>query len=620
MERQEGPMREDECLQFGCGRFIREKREDAGLSQQKLADLIGVVKNTVYNWENERSRIRIGSSEVVDELIENLHLNAEEEYLFRKCCLRQDVPRPPQTLYVPRIPPGYVKREIEEEIAKRLRMDHVVLHGMGGIGKTSIAIAVARSHAVARRFGKVVWLDCDEVRRKREDWKEKLCEMFLPMDRHSVSVCWERLLRELDTSHERVLVVLDDVTPAMDISPVMELARRRTVSLLATTQYPDSVTFGLREASSREIAMMRVEGVSPEQGIAIVEERHPGLDVGKRHALREIGELVRWHTGTLRYVAFEEPDEWEGIREELREGNLPDKVERFVRRQIERAVGDERKAVEGLMMITRYGRFVDSFSMAAVMGGKLKSAERKLKALEKTGIVRDLGVYEKETIGGVHVWEVESLAYGVMREMDATGGWIAEKPGYRWTAFRLAPALTGIREVKRMLKVPVAFRLACVPLIVGFTFAVLPLYLLALLPVAGRRARGWIKWAERRTVALSWSVPFGAYFLDKGMGVPAVLELLQTISVAHGYVVIAGIVVVLSVPWVASILGMSVSPGLAFFLLAAVIYLLWHGFGKFSEPVWIAYRLGVDTLDLRLLRKLFGDGRPRKERATEKQE
>ena len=66
-------------------------------------------------------------------------------------------------------------------------------------------------------------------------------------------------------------------------------------------------------------------------------------------------------------------------------------------------------------------------------------------------------------------------------------------------------------------------------------------------------------------------------------------------------------------------MGMSVSSGLAFFLLVAVIYLLWHGFGKFSEPIWIAYRLGVDTLDLRLLRKLFGDGRRRKERAAEKQ-
>ncbi len=613
-------MREDECLQFECGRFIREKREDAGLSQQKLADLIGVVKNTVYNWENERSRIRIGSSEVVDELIENLHLNAEKEYLFRKCCLGQDVPRSPQTLYVPRIPPGYVKREIEEEIAKRLRMDHVVLHGMGGIGKTSIAIAVARSHAVARKFGKVVWLDCDEVRRKRKDWKEKLCETFLPMDRHSVSVCWERLLRQLDTSHERVLVVLDDVTPGMDISPVMELAGRRTVSLLATTQYPDSVTFGLREASSREIAMMRIEGVSPEQGIEIVEERHSGLDVGKRHVLREIGELVNWHTGTLRYVAFEEPDEWEGIREELREGNLPDKVERFVRRQIERAVGDERKAVEGLMMITRYGRFVDSFSMAAVMGGKLKSAERKLRILEKTGIVRDLGVYEKETIGGVHVWEVESLAYGVMREMDATGGWLVEKLGYRWTAFRLAPGLIRIREVREMLKVPPVFSLACAPLAVVFAFVVLPLWLLSKFPVVGGRPTKWVKWAERRTVSLSWSVPFSLYFFEKGIEVPSVLELIQTISVAHGYVVIAAVVVAWVVPWVFSTLGMPLDLGPDLLLAMAIMYSLWHAFSKFSEPVWIAYRLGVDTLDLRLLRKLFGDGRPREERATEKQE
>ena len=613
-------MREDECLQFECGKFIRERRKDTGLSQKELADRIGVVKNTVYNWENERSRIRVGSPELVEALIEGLELNEEEEYRFRRCCLGEDVPRPPQILYVPRIPPGYVKRGVEDEIAERLRTHHVVLHGMGGVGKTSVAIAAVRSPAVARKFGKVVWLDCDEVRRKRKDWKEKLCEMFLPMDRHSVSVCWERLLRQLDTSHERVLVVLDDVTPNMDISPVMELAGRRTVSLLVTTQYPDPVAFGLREASSCGIETKRIGGMTPEQGIEIVEKRHPRLDEEKERVFREIGDLVGWHAGALRYVAFEEPEEWEGIREELRGGELPDKVERFVRRQIERAVGDEKKAVEGLMTITRYGRFVDSFSMAAVMGGKLKPAERRLRALEKTGIVRDLGVCERETIGGIHVWEVDSLAYGVIRKMDGARGWITEKPGYRWTAFRLAPALTGIGEVKEMLKAPLAFRLACVPLIVGLTFTMLPLYLLSWLPVAGRWVREWIKWAERRTVALSWSVPFGAYFLDKGMGVPAVLELIQTISLAHGNAVVAGIAVALAVPWVFSILGVPLNPGLAFFLLAAVVYLAWHSFCKLSESVWIAYRLGVDTLDLKLLRKLFGDVRPRKERSAEKQE
>lgn len=42
---------------------VKELRKQAGLSQQKLADQLGVYRNTISNWETGYSRISLENAE-----------------------------------------------------------------------------------------------------------------------------------------------------------------------------------------------------------------------------------------------------------------------------------------------------------------------------------------------------------------------------------------------------------------------------------------------------------------------------------------------------------------------------------------------------------------------------
>lgn len=45
---------------FSLGERIHKARKDLGLSQQEFADMLGVDRKTVGNWESERVQIRYG--------------------------------------------------------------------------------------------------------------------------------------------------------------------------------------------------------------------------------------------------------------------------------------------------------------------------------------------------------------------------------------------------------------------------------------------------------------------------------------------------------------------------------------------------------------------------------
>ena len=45
---------------FSLGERIRKAREDLGLSQQTFAEMLGVDRKTISNWEGERNRPRYG--------------------------------------------------------------------------------------------------------------------------------------------------------------------------------------------------------------------------------------------------------------------------------------------------------------------------------------------------------------------------------------------------------------------------------------------------------------------------------------------------------------------------------------------------------------------------------
>lgn len=68
---------------------------------------------------------------------------------------------------LPPMPSGYVNRsELQDELSKNLSDDRhsiITLHGGGGIGKTSLALAVSHHIAQTERFGAIVWFSARDI-------------------------------------------------------------------------------------------------------------------------------------------------------------------------------------------------------------------------------------------------------------------------------------------------------------------------------------------------------------------------------------------------------------------------------------------------------------------------
>lgn len=67
------------------GTFIREARQEKGMTQKDLAERIGVTDRAVSNWENGR---RLPDYSIVDILCKSLDISINE--LFAGCKLRED--------------------------------------------------------------------------------------------------------------------------------------------------------------------------------------------------------------------------------------------------------------------------------------------------------------------------------------------------------------------------------------------------------------------------------------------------------------------------------------------------------------------------------------------------
>lgn len=65
---------------MGIGNRIKEARNNLGYTQEKLAELLGVTKGAVANYENETSHPK---EPIMYKLIETLNVDAN--YLFQDC-------------------------------------------------------------------------------------------------------------------------------------------------------------------------------------------------------------------------------------------------------------------------------------------------------------------------------------------------------------------------------------------------------------------------------------------------------------------------------------------------------------------------------------------------------
>ncbi|HET8842366.1 MAG TPA: helix-turn-helix domain-containing protein, partial [Ktedonobacteraceae bacterium] len=144
------------------GVVLKTFRKRQHLTQQQLAEVIGVHRSTLVNWE--QGNFLPGSKAMVLELARHLKLDDQETLQLLEASLTA---LPPHWL-VPLRRNSYFtgREEILEALHTQLGVDRAValtqssaLHGLGGIGKTQIALEYAYRHAL--EYSAVFWIGAE---------------------------------------------------------------------------------------------------------------------------------------------------------------------------------------------------------------------------------------------------------------------------------------------------------------------------------------------------------------------------------------------------------------------------------------------------------------------------
>jgi transcriptional regulator with XRE-family HTH domain len=136
------------------GELLKIYRKRQRLTQKHLAQQLGVHMNTISSWE--LGTYLPATRGLVLELARHLHLDDQEAHHLLEASLTA---LPPYWhVPFPRNPFFTGREEILETLHTHLHAEHVValtqsyaLHGLGGIGKTQIALEYAYQHALSYR-------------------------------------------------------------------------------------------------------------------------------------------------------------------------------------------------------------------------------------------------------------------------------------------------------------------------------------------------------------------------------------------------------------------------------------------------------------------------------------
>ena len=55
--------------------LIKTKRKEKELTQETLAEMIGTTKQTIANWENDRSKPQLTDDEMIDNIAKTLDIS-----------------------------------------------------------------------------------------------------------------------------------------------------------------------------------------------------------------------------------------------------------------------------------------------------------------------------------------------------------------------------------------------------------------------------------------------------------------------------------------------------------------------------------------------------------------
>lgn len=144
------------------GVLLKTTRQRHRLTQQRLAEALGVHRRTLIRWE--QGEMLPDSKAMVLELARSLKLDDQETRQLLEASLTALTPH--WSVPLPRNPFFTGREEILEALHRQLGIDQVValmhssaLHGLGGIGKTQIALEYVYRHAL--EYSAVFWIGAE---------------------------------------------------------------------------------------------------------------------------------------------------------------------------------------------------------------------------------------------------------------------------------------------------------------------------------------------------------------------------------------------------------------------------------------------------------------------------
>lgn len=225
------------------GEVLRSFRKRKHLSQQILADLMGVHRNTISRWEH--GDFLPESKTMVLELARHLYLNDQETRLLLEASLTALAPY----WNVPflRNPLFTGREEMLEELHQGLCTHQAValtqsyaLHGLGGIGKTHLAIEYAYRHAL--EYTAVFWIEAESAERIISSFLVIAELLHLPAGQQADHLQIVGAVQRWLITHQKWLLIWDNVEdldllqrflPPARQGSILLTTRRKTLGVLA---------------------------------------------------------------------------------------------------------------------------------------------------------------------------------------------------------------------------------------------------------------------------------------------------------------------------------------------------------------------------------------------------